>query len=230
MKIETLDPFPLYGPDQLALFDLLAQAIDPERLIPAAMSTLAPYAGCSLLDIGAGVGDRTIVYAQSAAHVYALEPDASILPVLRGRIKSSGVSNVTVLPGSVEDIALEDGRVEVAYATWSYFFGPGSERGLSEVERVLCPGGMLIVVQNHGHDEIANAWTEDEAECESWSPWFADRGFQSHIVDTVWRFKSPEEALAVMEFLWGEAARAYVLGTGKAEFQYKVAIYHRQFA
>jgi SAM-dependent methyltransferase len=226
--IETLDPLPLTGPDQMALFDLLAQAIDPQQLVPAAMTTLAPVEGLDLLDIGAGIGDRTVPYAQLAAHVFALEPAPSLLPILRGRVKSSGATNVTILPNSVEAIPLEDASVDVAYAAWSYFFGPGSERGLSEVERVLRPGGTLLVVQNYGRDELAQAWTPDEAECENWTTWFDKHGFACDIVETVWRFSSPEEALSVLEFLWGERARTYVLQTDKAEYQYQVAIYHRQ--
>jgi SAM-dependent methyltransferase len=227
---EALDPLPLTGPEQMALFDLLAQAIDPQQLVPATMAAIAPVEGYVLLDIGAGIGDRTIPYAQLAAHVFALEPDPSILPVLRGRIKSSGLTNVTVLPNSVEAIPLDDASVDIAYATWSCFFGPGSELGLSEVERVLRPAGTLLVVQNYGRDELAQAWTPDEAECETWVSWFEEQGFACDIVDTVWQFSNPEQAVSVLEFLWGERARTYALQSHKAEYQYKVAIYHRQKA
>ena len=30
----------------------------------------------------------------------------------------------------------------------------------------------------------------------------------------------------MLEFLWGESARTYVLESGNLEFRYKVAIYH----
>jgi hypothetical protein len=48
------------------------------------------------------------------------------------------------------------------------------------------------------------------------------------VVDTVWSFRTRDEALAVLEFLWGEPARAYVLEQDKLEFGYKVAVYHRR--
>jgi SAM-dependent methyltransferase len=218
---------PFWGPEQLALFELMAQAIDPEERIPAAMQAAAPLEGRKLLDVGAGVGDRTIVYARLAEHVYALEPDPKALPILRGRIKSSGATNVTVVPGGADSIPLEDGLVDVAYATWAYFFGPGSEPGLREVERVIRPGGDIVIVQNYGHDELARFWLPHEAECESWPPWFEEQGFACEVVDTVWRFQTIDEALAVLEFLWGEAARNHVLEQAKTEFGYKVAVYHR---
>ena len=221
---------PFWGPEQLALFELMAQAIDPEERIPAAMLAAAPLEGRVLLDVGAGVGDRTVVYARLAGHVYALEPDPRALPILRGRIKSSGATNVTVVPGSAASIPLEDGTVDVVYATWAYFFGPGSEPGLREVERVIRPGGDIVIVQNYGRDELSSFWPPHEAECERWPPWFEAQGFACQIIDTVWRFRSTDEALAVLEFLWGEKARNLVLEEDKAEFGYKVAVYHRRAA
>jgi ubiquinone/menaquinone biosynthesis C-methylase UbiE len=218
---------PFWGPEQVDLLGLMTQAIDPEQRISSAMQAVAPLDGRVLLDVGAGVGDRTILYARLAAHVYALEPDPEALPILRGRIKSSGASNVTVVPAGAGAIPLEDNCVEVAYATWAYFFGPGSEPGLQEVERVVQPGGDLVVVQNNGHDEVSQFWAPMESECESWPPWFAEHGFSCQVVDTVWRFRTRDEALAVLEFLWGEPARAYVLEHDKLEFGYKVAVYHR---
>lgn len=226
MKESEVIPF--WGPEQLELFALMTQAIDPEERISATMQAAAPIAERRLLDVGAGVGDRTIQYARLAAHVYALEPDPQALPILRGRIKSSPVSNVTVVPAGAEEIPLEDNSVDVAYATWAYFFGPGSETGLQEVERVLRPGGELVVVQNYGQDELARFWDPSEAECETWPPWFAEHGFSCQVIDTTWTFRTQDEALAVLEFLWGERARAYVLEHEQVEFGYRVAVYHRR--
>ncbi len=168
--MDEQEVIPFWGPEQLELFELMTQAIDPEERVPAAMQAAAPLEGRKLLDIGAGVGDRTIVYARLAGHVYALEPDPRALPILRGRIKSAVETNVTVVPGSAESIPLEDGTVDVAYATWAYFFGPGSEAGLREVERVVRPGGDIVVVQNYGRDELSEFWLPQESECETWPP------------------------------------------------------------
>ena len=218
---------PFWGPEKLELFNLMAQAIDPEERISSAMQAIAPIEGRVMLDVGAGIGDRTILYARLAAHVYALEPAPTALPILRGRIRSSGASNVTVVPAGAERIPLEDNAADVAYATWAYFFGPGSEPGLREVGRVVRPGGDIVVVQNYGHDELARFWDPKESECETWPAWFADHGFTCQVIDTAWRFRTQEEALAVLEFLWGDRARTYVLESEKATFDYKVAVYHR---
>jgi ubiquinone/menaquinone biosynthesis C-methylase UbiE len=219
---------PFWGPEQLELLHLMTQAVDPEGQIPAAMQTTAPIEGRVVLDVGAGVGDRTILYARLASHVYALEPDPAAIPLLRGRAKSSGATNITVLPAGAERIPLENDIVDVAYATWSYFFGPGSEPGLREVERVVRPGGDVVVAQNYGHDDLSQIWTPDEAECETWPVWFARHGFEYEVVDTVWRFHSVENARAVLGYLWGTRAGAHVIEHQQVEYSYRVAIYHRQ--
>jgi len=221
---------PFWGPEQLELFELISRAIDPEQQISSTMQAMAPLEHRVLLDIGARVGDRTILYARLAEHVYALEPDRAALPILRGRIKSSGTTNVTVVPGSAEAMPLEADCVDVAYATWSYFFGAGSEPGLREVRRVVRAGGDIVVVQNYGHDELSRFWDARESECASWPPWFAKQGFSCTVVDTSWRFKTPDEALAVLEFLWGQRARTYAVEHSQTEFNYKVAIYHQSVA
>lgn len=226
----TPDVIPFWGPEQEALFAIMARAIDPEERVSRAMQACAAIEGRVLLDVGAGVGDRTIQYAQVASHVYALEPNTKALPLLRGRIKSAGASNVTVVPAGAASMPLEDGSVDVAYATWAYFFGPDSEPGLRELERVIRPGGDIVIVQNYGHDELSTFWSSSESECETWPEWFSGQGFMCHVVETVWRFESLDDALTVLSFLWGETAAAYVRETGKAEFGYKVAVYHRQVA
>lgn len=226
MSEEQVIPF--WGPDREQLFDLMAQALDPEQAITAAMYARAPIKDRALLDVGAGTGDRTIPYAELATHVFALEPAPAAIPLLQGRIVSSGVSNVTIVPAGAEDIPLEDDCVDVAYATWSYFFGPGSEPGLDEVARVVRPGGVLVIVQNYGHDELSRFWAASESECGTWPPWFVEQGFSYEVVDTIWRFRTQDEALTVLEFLWGEPARRYVLDHNKMQFGYKVTIYHRR--
>ena len=50
---------PFWGPQQLELFELMARAIDPEERIPAALQALAPIEGRVMLDVGAGIGDRS---------------------------------------------------------------------------------------------------------------------------------------------------------------------------
>ncbi len=217
----------IIAPDRSALLELtgmLQQAIDPDGRIPAAMQAVGPLEGQTLLEVGAGPGDRSLRYASLASHVYALERDPQAFAMLRGRIKSAGVTNITALQGGPESIPLETGAVSLVYATWTAAFGAGGEAALEEVERVTRSGGKVVIVENYGHDHLSRFWTEAEARCESWLPWFEARGYACRVVETVWRFPGPAEAQTVLGALWG----AGVQDTGQVEFQYRVAVYHKQ--
>ena len=43
---------------------------------------------------------------------------------------------------------MADHSVEMIHARWAYFFGPGCEPGLTEVARVLRPGGTAFLIDN----------------------------------------------------------------------------------
>jgi ubiquinone/menaquinone biosynthesis C-methylase UbiE len=214
--------------EHLALVDILQQAIDPDGRISAAIQALAPLEGKILLEVGAGTGDRSLQYARMAKHVYAFEPEPRPFSMLRGRIKSAGLTNVTPLRGNADALELDDQTVDVTYATWSAILRPGAVAELREVERVTRPGGRIIVVQNYGHDELSQLWSAAEGECEEWPTWYEERGFARHVVQTAWRFQRPDEARVVLGALWGPGAQNRVPLRGTVEFRYQVAVYHKQ--
>jgi ubiquinone/menaquinone biosynthesis C-methylase UbiE len=53
------------------------------------------------------------------------------------RCVALGLDNASVLTGSAERIPLSDSIVDVVHARFAYVFGPGCERGIAEVLRVL---------------------------------------------------------------------------------------------
>ena len=56
--MDEAQAIPFWGPEQLQLFDLMAQAIDPDERIPAAMRAVAPIESRALLDVGADAHSR----------------------------------------------------------------------------------------------------------------------------------------------------------------------------
>lgn len=219
--------YAFWGSEQPQLFDLLSRVTDPAGLIPAAVSEIAGPAGKDALDIGAGFGkySRWLV-DQGAASVVAVEPSAAMFREARRRL--AGEARVRLLRAGVERLPLPNASIDVAMAFWAYFFGQG-ERGLTEVWRVLRPGGCLAVVQNAGGDELSELWDATEAECETWWQWFAARGFVRRIVATEWRFSSLDEASALLGFLFPARADAFLAARGAAALRigFRAAVYYR---
>jgi SAM-dependent methyltransferase len=99
----------------------------------------------AVLDLGAGTGKLTRVLARRFARVTAVEPDAS----MRG-VCSRFASNV--LEGSAEAIPLADGSIDGVFCAdcFHWFDWPVA---IAEIERVLRPGGVLVMCFHAGGGE-----------------------------------------------------------------------------
>ena len=185
------------------LYEIENRALDPEGHVQAALRARAAWAGRTLLDLGCGSGFWLGRYADEAGEVIGVEPDPRLLPLAAARD-----SRVRVLHGSAEHIPLEDQSVDVVHARFAYFFPPGCEAGLTEVMRVLRPGGTLIAI---GNDLRAGEFAElvraagaalVPAGGEETDAWWAARGADRITVRSSWRFTSRAdfEAVLRMEF------------------------------
>jgi len=197
MRLPDFHPAPNQGarPD---LYELENRAVDPDGLVLAAMRRLAPWAGRTLVDLGCGSGYWLPGYAAEASEVIGVEPDPALLPLARARDPRA-----RVLAGSAEHIPLEDASVDVVHARFAYFWPPRGQPGLTEVLRVLRPGGSLVVVDNDqragefagllraaGYQALGRADVTDA--------WWAARGAVRAEVMSRWEFGSRNDLAAVL--------------------------------
>jgi SAM-dependent methyltransferase len=186
----------------------------------AAMQTLAPWAGRTIVDLGCGTGFWLEAYAGEAGHVIGVEPDPSLHAMAARRVGAQcAASRVEVLAGSAEHIPLDDHSVDVVHARFAYFFPPGTDAGLTEVLRVLRPGGRLVVVDNdYRWGEFAgllagSAVNPPLETAASTDKWWADRGATRHEVRSELRFQSRPDLEAVLRIEFpAEVADAWLGG------------------
>ena len=55
-------------------------------------------------------------------------------------------------------LPLPDASVDVVHARWAYFFGPGCEPGLAELDRVVRRGGTAFVIDNDATRSTFGGW------------------------------------------------------------------------
>ena len=132
------------------------RAADPHGRIVAAMREIGDWTGRAFLDIGCGTGFHLPLWATSAASVVGVEPHPPLVPLAKRRTKR--LRNVTVLKGVAESLPVPDASVDVVHARWAYFFGPGSEPGLRELDRVVRRGGTAFVIDNDPTRSTFGRW------------------------------------------------------------------------
>jgi hypothetical protein len=187
------------------LGEALARALDVEGKIPRALETLGPIADRDVVVIGGGpreIGRFTDAGARVTA-VDAFPPDSGTLP-------------------------LADSSADVLVAAWSAFRGIEPVE-LAEAERILRPGGRLLVVHDYGRDDVSRL-RGDLPEYDLWSrrngP-FLSTGFRIRVIHCFWTFESADAAGAFLTGAFGSEGEAVAASLNRPRLTYNVAVYHR---
>jgi SAM-dependent methyltransferase len=112
-----------------------------------------PPGAAGVVDLGAGTGKLTEGLLALDLRVTAVEPDAGMLAELRRR-----QPGVRALDGAAERIPLPDGQADAVLAGQAFHWF-ALDRALTEIARVLKPGGRVVAL-----------WNEDDRSV----PWVAE--------------------------------------------------------
>ncbi len=212
-------------------YELENRAVDPDGLIESAMASVCSWAGRDLLDVGCGTGFHLRRWATTARHVTGVEPHHDLAAVAARR--TSRLGNVTVLTGAAQDLPLPDSSVDVVHARWAYFFGPGCEPGLTELERVVRRGGTAFVLDNDATRSTFGAWfrrgypgVDPVAVERFWSR----HGWTRTPLDVRWSFASRADLEAVVRIeLPADVAEPALAAHEGLEVDYAVNLWWRHF-
>jgi SAM-dependent methyltransferase len=218
------------------LYEVENRAQDVDGEIWRVLAEVADWSGRDVVDIGCGAGFHLPRFAETARRVIGVEPHEPLVRLARERLAAPGgglrppisilpagadsSGAVVRVPGTVEVVAgaaqrlpLPDASVDLAHARTAYFFGPGCEPGLVEAERVLRPGGHLVIVDLDVRRSPYGDWMR--ADLPDYDPvevdaFFVRNGFACRHVDTRWRFDDREslEQVLRIEFSRQVANRA----------------------
>jgi SAM-dependent methyltransferase len=187
------------------------RAQDADGAIWQALHAACPWDGAHVVDIGCGDGFHLPVFARTAAGVTGVEPVGRL--VTRATARVADLPNVTVRVGHAQASGLPDRSADLVHARTAYFFGPGCEPGLAEADRILRPGGALAVIDLDATAAPYGTWMR--AAAPRYDPYaarafFERRGFDTALIDTVWRFedRATLESVLRIELSPAVAARA----------------------
>ncbi|MEP7192930.1 MAG: class I SAM-dependent methyltransferase [Actinomycetota bacterium] len=216
------------------VYEVENRGVDPDGLIESTMSGIHDWAGQQVLDVGCGSGFHLPRFAQTACRVVGVEPHEPLAALARQRITDLSLGNVSVLDGTAQRLPLPDDSMDVAHARWAYFFGPGCEPGLAEVERVLRPGGTAFVIDNDASRSTFGRWfrrampAHDPVAIERF---WARQGWSREHIDMRWSFGSRTDFESVLRIEFAETLADGIMadhaGTG---VDYAVNLWWRTFA
>jgi len=112
--------------------------------------------GDVVLDEGFGMGTSSIAAARLVGprgKVYALDNEPLHVVILWLRAKMRLLKNLKVFLSSADSTRLPDDSVDVVYISDAFHEFP-KERTLDELHRVLKPGGILAIWEEHGKKAV----------------------------------------------------------------------------
>ena len=180
-------------------YELENRSVDPDGHIESAMRRVADWSGRDLLDLGCGTGFHLGRWAVDARRVYGVEPHRGLLAVAARRTRR--LANVSVLAGTAQRVPLPPASVDVVQARWAYFFGPGCEPGLRELDRVVRRGGTAFVVDNDASRSTWGRWFRrgyPAVDPEEVERFWSVHGWRREPLDLEWRFETRADLEAVV--------------------------------
>ena len=181
------------------VYEIENLGVDREHVLEAAMRAVLDWDGRDVVDIGCGTGFHLPYFARTARSVLGVEPHPPLAALAAQRV--SGMPSVSVREEGAASIGVPDASFDVAHARWAYFFGPGCEPGLAELDRVVRPGGAAFVIDNDASRSTFGTWFRRALP--SYDPRAVERfwerhGWQRERLDIRWTFDSRDDFEAVV--------------------------------
>ncbi|MFP4601183.1 MAG: class I SAM-dependent methyltransferase, partial [Persicimonas sp.] len=165
--------------------DTLARESRVLRLLePVLVEPVEPEKRPRALDVGTGDGTYALEMSRRGARVIGVDVSDTMLDAARKRAEQAGLS-IDLRRADVQALPFPDGHFDCVVAVTVLCFVDDAARALSEMSRVLVPGGRLVI-----------------GELAKWSTWAAKRRVQGWLGSETWeaaRFRTRSELRSLVE-------------------------------
>lgn len=144
--------------DARSYFDRVAASFG-EQILPGrtweglARALLALAPGGRYVDLGIGDGLLTMMLAEVADQVTAVDLSPEMLSKLEQRARREGLDNITTVEGEIDAPPLPDRSHDVCVLSQALHHATDPAGALGEAARILVPSGRLLVIELLAHTE-----------------------------------------------------------------------------
>jgi ubiquinone/menaquinone biosynthesis C-methylase UbiE len=191
-------------------YERLIEREDYQGNILRALEQIRPMQDLDVIDTGAGTGRLACMLAPLAHSIQVFDVSESMLAVAASRLQASGLSNWSVQVADHRSLPAGDESVDVVVSGWSVVYTAiwNPERwqeelrkALTELERVLRPGGSLILLETMGTVYVS---PNPPADLLDYFSSLEQAGFSSTWIRTDYQFGSLDEARELTSFFFGD--------------------------
>lgn len=179
------------------------------NLLPAILA-VDPLEGKDVIELGAGTGRVSCLIAPIVRRLVAADISHHMLRLGKQRLEERQLSNWHLSLESHRWLPFADGMADVIIAGWSFCYAaldagtawqPALEEALAEVERVLRPDGVLVLIESLGTGfETPNR----PGVLIDYLAYLDTHGFDSSWVRTDYCFVDTTEAKDLTGFFFGD--------------------------
>ncbi len=211
---------------QAEQYERLVAREDVEGNILKVLQSIYPLANADVVEFGAGTGRLTRLLARLVRGIHAYDQSAAMLAVAERKLQDSGLANwhtarsrfgfavadhrTIPLPDHCADICIE-GWAFAHFVGWSPAnWREEAGRALAEMERLLRPGGLMILLETLGTGFETPTPPEHLRPFYHWLE--TTHHFHHTWIRTDYQFANVEEAAELLGFFFGPemAARAQI--------------------
>jgi ubiquinone/menaquinone biosynthesis C-methylase UbiE len=194
-----------------AEYDALIAREDYQGNLCQALTAIRSYDQADIVEWGAGTGRLTVPAAAAARSILATDRSAAMLDRAAAKLRAFDRGRWRVAVADHQHVPAANRSADLIFAGWTlpYLLTPYERDGygnlkrvLAEMQRVLRPGGTIIII-----DTLGTGHTEPHIvspELGEYFQWLEqDHGFQRTWVRTDYQFASIEEAVRNLEWFFG---------------------------